>query len=270
MHMYKAYNYSLDEEALSLAGGSQLQEWLLKRLSAYMLDGVSQPLFAGDLWTGLADHARNSLADDIASTTATDPPAQQIWQLFITQRLRRETVLSLNEFRSIAETRLPILDNDLISLLLAAPPSLKLGEEIQSALLKRFRPEFLGVVNANTGTRVGAGPLRRKLSSLKLRALGKLGLPGYQPYERLGLWLKRELAGLVANILLDPQTLDRGIYRPDALRAVVSNHQSGKANHTYLIMALMIFELGQRYLERPIGAAGNGAPPELAIAGVTP
>jgi asparagine synthase (glutamine-hydrolysing) len=252
MHMCKAYNYSLDEEALSLVGGSQLEAWLLKRLPAYMLDGVKKPLFAGDLWTDLAHHARTSLADDISATVSADPPAQQIWQLFITQRLRRETVLSLNEFRSVAETRLPILDNELIAILLAAPPSLKLGEEIQSALLRRFRPEFLGVVNANTGTRVGAGPWMRKFSSLKLRALAKLGLPGYQPYERLGLWLKRELRDMVSNILLDPQTLDRGVYEPDGIRAVVENHQAGKANHTYLIMALMIFELGQRYLERAL------------------
>ncbi len=267
MHMYKAYNYSLDEEALALGSESQLHAWLLKRLSAYMLDGVSQPLFAGEFWDGLAEHARSSLADDIAATAATDIPAQKIWQLFIAQRLRRETVLSLNEFRSIAETRLPILDNDLIALLLAAPPALKLGEEIQSALLRRFRPEFLRVVNANTGTRVGAGPLRRKLSSLRLRALAKLGLPGYQPYERLGLWLKRELRGMVSDILLDPRTLDRGIYQPDALRAVVANHQTGKANHTYLIMALMIFELGQRYLEQPIAGGNGDSSPELAALG---
>jgi asparagine synthase (glutamine-hydrolysing) len=267
MHMYKAYNYSLDEEALALSGGEQLQAWLFKRLSAYMLDGVSQPLFAGELWTGLADHARASLAGDIAATAAADPPAQQIWQLFLTQRLRRETVLSLNEFRSVAETRLPILDNELVALLLAAPPALKLGEEIQAALLQRFRPEFLKVVNANTGTHVGAGPLRRKLSSLKRRVLAKLGLPGYQPYERLGLWLKRELRGLVSDILLDPRTLDRGLYRPDALRTVVANHQAGQANHTYLLMALMIFELGQRYLEQPLEGVKDAAPP-LAAAGV--
>ena len=268
MHMYKAYNYSLDEEALSLAGGSQLQTWLQKRLSAYMLDGVKMPLFAGDLWTDLAHHAHASLADDIAATAAAQPPAQQIWQLFLTQRLRRETVLSLNEFRSVAETRLPILDNELISLLLAAPPSLKLGEEIQSALLRRFRPEFLSVVNANTGTRVGAGPWRRKLSSLKLRVLAKLGLPGYQPYERLGLWLKRELRAMVSDILLDPQTLDRGVYEPDGIRAIVANHQAGRGNHTYLIMALMIFELGQRNLERP--PTGDDLPVELSAAGVSP
>jgi len=229
---------------------------------------VKMPLFAGDLWTDLAHHAHASLADDIAATAAAQPPAQQIWQLFLTQRLRRETVLSLNEFRSVAETRLPILDNELISLLLAAPPSLKLGEEIQSALLRRFRPEFLSVVNANTGTRVGAGPWRRKLSSLKLRVLAKLGLPGYQPYERLGLWLKRELRAMVSDILLDPQTLDRGVYEPDGIRAIVANHQAGRGNHTYLIMALMIFELGQRNLERP--PTGDDLPVELSAAGVSP
>lgn len=248
MHMYKAYNYSLDEASLAVGSVGELEQWLFGRLSAYMLDGVKEPVFQGDLWNELEPLARRSLADDVAGTADADPPAQRIWQLFVTQRLRRETVLSLNEFRSIAETRLPILDNDLIALLLAAPPGIKLGEEIQQALLQRYRPEFLRVVNANTGTRVGAGPWARKFSSLKLRALAKLGLPGYQPYERLGLWLKHELGGLVRDILLDPQTLDRGLYRADGIRAVVENHQAGRANHTYLIMALMIFELGQRYL----------------------
>jgi asparagine synthase (glutamine-hydrolysing) len=268
MHMYKAYNYSLDEGSLAVGSVGQLEQWLFGRLSAYMLDGVKEPVFQGDLWNELGPLARQSLADDVAGTAAVEPPSQRIWQLFVTQRLRRETVLSLNEFRSIAETRLPILDNDLIALLLAAPPGIKLGEEIQQALLKRYRPEFLRVVNANTGTRVGAGPWARKFSSLKLRALAKLGLPGYQPYERLGLWLKRELRQMVRDILLDPQTLDRGLYRADGLRTVVENHQAGRANHTYLIMALMIFELGQRYLfadasagepqpRQPAGAMGG-------------
>jgi hypothetical protein len=123
-----------------------------------------------------------------------------------------------------------------------------LGEEIQQALLRRFRPEFLRVVNANTGTRVGAGPWARRWSSLWLRGAAKLGLPGYQPYERLGLWLRRELVDVVRELLLDEQTLDRGLYDADGMRAVVENHLAGRRNHTYLIMGLMIWELGQRYL----------------------
>lgn len=254
MHMYKAYNYSLDEEALGLSSVQQLQAWLQQRLQAYMLQGIERPLFAKGLQDAFLPLATESLRADVVEAEAPGPVAQRIWQLFITQRLRRETVLSLNKFRSVAETRLPFFDNELMSLLLAAPPELKLGEKLQAGILKRYRPEFLGVVNANTGTKVGAGPLRRKCSSLMLRAAAKLGFPGYQPYERLGLWLRRELAGTVRGILLDPVTLDRGLYDSDGIRGVVENHLAGRRNHTFLLMSLMIFELGQRYLTREISS----------------
>ena len=62
--------------------------------------------------------------------------------------------------------------------------------------------------NANNGATMSAGPLMQKFGEFKLRVLAKLGVPGYQPYERLGLWLRRELRDLVLRILLDPQCLD--------------------------------------------------------------
>jgi len=258
MHMYKAYNYSLDEEALAISNEEALEAWLLKRLQAYMLNGVERPIFAADIQRELPALARQSLRDDIEGAAHCPSVPQRIWQLFVTQRLRRETVISLNKFRSVAETRLPFLDNALVPLLLAAPPSLKLGEEIQQAILRRCRPEFLKVVNANTGTRVGAGPWARKWSSFWLRGAAKLGLPGYQPYERLGLWLRRELAATVRDVLLDSRTLDRGLYDADGVRAVVENHLAGKRNHTFLIMGLMICELGQRYLASDPGSCREG------------
>lgn len=73
-------------------------------------------------------------------------------------------------------------------------------------------------------------------------------MPGYQPYERLGLWLRRELKPFVARTLLDRRCLDRGLFEPDTVRRVVAAHTSGRANHTFLIMALLIFELGQRMM----------------------
>ena len=259
MHMYKAYNYSLDEEALGLSSEEALEALLLRRLQAYMLDGVERPIFAADIQRELPALARQSLHEDIRDAAASPTVPQRIWQLFVTQRLRRETVISLNKFRSVAETRLPFFDSELVSLLLAAPPGLKLGEEIQEAVLRRYRPEFLQVVNANTGTRVGAGAWARKWSSLWLRGAAKLGLPGYQPYERLGLWLRRELAPIVRSVLLDPRTLERGLYDADGLRAVVENHLIGRRNHTFLIMGLMICELGQRYLAGECGSAEEPA-----------
>src|SRR5436305_5485298 len=102
-------------------------------------------------------------------------------------------MLSLLKFRSVVEPRLPYLDNDLIPALLSAPTNMKLGEEIQARILSRHRPDFLRVVNANTGARVGAPPWQAKVATFQMKVLAKLGVPGYQPYERLGLWLRREL-----------------------------------------------------------------------------
>ena len=46
MHMTKAYNYSLDAEAMQLKGDAALEDWLWRHLQAYILDGVDGPLFA--------------------------------------------------------------------------------------------------------------------------------------------------------------------------------------------------------------------------------
>jgi len=52
----------------------------------------------------------------------------------------------------------------------------------------------------------------------------------------------------VRDILLVPQTLDRGVFQPVGVKAVVKQHLEQGRNHTYLLMALMIFELGLRRL----------------------
>jgi asparagine synthase (glutamine-hydrolysing) len=169
--------------------------------------------------------------------------------------LRRETALSLMEFGSVVETRLPYLDSDLIELLLAAPPRLKLGDTIQTYILRRHRPVFLDVVNTNTGARLGAGRLERLAAKARMKILAKLGVKGYQPYERLGLWLRRELRPLVQKLLLNPACLDRGVFNPDTVRAVVSSHLEGRRNQTFLLLNLMIFELGQHESSGRAGAA---------------
>jgi hypothetical protein len=123
---------------------------------------------------------------------------------------------------------------------------LKLGEDIQAHILGRRRPDFLGVTNVNTGTRVGAGAWAKAVSHFRMRVLAKLGVKGYQPYERLGLWLRRELRPLVQKLLLSDRCLGRGLFDPQAVRAVVDAHLSGRHNHTFLLLTLMIYETGQR------------------------
>jgi asparagine synthase (glutamine-hydrolysing) len=247
LHMSKAYNYSVDDEALRLTNETDLEAWLWKRLQAYLLDGVDGPLFA-DAAVDRTHVARESLRRAIASTPASEPPVQRIAHLFLDQRLRRETSLSLMKFRSVVEPRMPYMDRALVERLLAIPVEWKLDDELQTYILRKRQPRFCNVENTNTGSVLGAGRLRRTAAGLRMKALSKIGVPGYQPYERLGLWLRRELAPLVEDILLDEACLDRGIFAPDTVRTVVERHLSGARNHTYLIMALMVFEVGHREL----------------------
>ncbi len=253
LHMRKAYNYSLDDTALGLRDEEQLDEWLFQHLQAYMLDGVDQPLFVGELQQHLKELARESLRNCLQASATASPPTQRIWHLFVSERLRRETMMSMVKFNSVVEFRLPYLDNELVTLLLSIPAEYKLDELLQAFILQERRPEFLRITNSNTGAGVGASKLRKRVASLQHRVFAKLGVPGYQPYERLGLWLRRELKPTVEQILLCDETLDRGVFDPDGVRSVVTNHGQNRRNHTFLLMAMMIFELGQRMLtQQPV------------------
>ncbi len=264
LHMRKAYNYSIDAEALAIQTQEELETWLQRRLGAYLMDSLDTPVFRPNVQNEMQALARDTLREAIAPLANIDPAPQRIWHLFLTGRLRRETSLSMVKFRSVVEPRLPYLDNDLIDLLLATPVEHKLGDEIQSHMLRAHRPGFLNIVNANTGAPLRAGKLHTSIASFRRRVFAKLGFRGYQPYERLGLWLRREVAPVVRDILLDEQCLERPYFSADGIRRAVEGHLSGGRNHTYLLMALMIFELGQRQFAELGRATSDRSPARIA------
>jgi hypothetical protein len=241
--MRKAYAFSLDDAVLQ-ATEPQLEQWLWAHLSGYMLDGVPRDLFTVDVQTLAQDSLRRALT----RTGEAASPVDRVWPLFVNERLHRETALSMHMFGCFSTIRMPYIDNDVVDALYAMPAYMKLGDELQTTILRHRGPDFLNVVNSNTGARVGARPLVAKATHFRMRVSAKLGLPGYQPYERLGLWLKRELRPFVERILLGDALAARGLFRPDAVRRAVSQHLSGQENHTFLLMALLIFELGQEAL----------------------
>ena len=248
LHMSKAYNFSMDDEAFGITDEATLEGWLRRRLRGWMVDGLEGSPLAGLTRAEFVERADLSLRACLDEASHVEPLLHRIWHMFLAQRLRRETAMSMLEYSQYLRVRLPYLDNDVVDALFDMPPTLKRGERIQAALLARFRPAFLDIVNANTGTRIGAGEMRRRLSTLRKRALAKLGVPGYQPYERLGLWLKRELRPLVEGVLLSERCTDRGVLDPDTVRRTLTAHLDGQANHTYPIMAMLIVEVGQRML----------------------
>ena len=261
MHMSKAYNYSLDRKSLALQTEAEVADWAYSSLRTYMLAGVDGPLASGTDRRGLEALARESLESCLAQADGILPPVHRIWHLFLTQRLHREVALSLAEYDSVAETRLPYLDNELVDCLMMLPPADKLGGTIQAHILRCNKPEFLNIVNVNTGARVGAGPVVCAITSVRQRLYAKLRLAGYQPYERLGLWLRRQLRPMVEGLLLSERCRQRGLFHPDTLEMVVADHMDKRRNHTFLLLALMVVELGQRMFVEGWGGNSDGETP---------
>jgi asparagine synthase (glutamine-hydrolysing) len=246
LHMHKAYNFSVDGSFAEVGDGASLHRWLSKRLQSFLTLGVPEPLLKGVGQNAFAESGELSLRKALSRTEGLDHKLDRLSLLFLEQRTRRETAMSMVKFNSVVEARLPFLNGDFIDSVFASDPQLRVGEQVQTFMLQKHRPEFLKPANSNTGAPVGASPLYRKLCYYRMRLFAKLGIKGYQPYERLGLWLKRELRPFVESILLDPACLDRGLLNADCIRNVVSRHMNSQANHTYLLMAMMIVELGIR------------------------
>lgn len=245
MHMSKAYAFSIDEAGLRLDSKQTLVDWLWRHLTGYMIGAVDERLFTGNFGGRMRDMARAALEQQASRYDAVEPVPQRIWRLFLSERLRRETAPSLQLFRNFVETRVPFLDPALVEPLLRAPVDLKVGDELQAYILRNHRPSFLDIVNANTGAPLSAGAWRSRAAYVRMKVLAKLGVAGYQPYERLGLWLARDLKPLVHRLLLSDAFFSRGIFEPAGIRALLEQHESRRRNHTYLIMALLIFEIAQ-------------------------
>ncbi|MDO4576225.1 MAG: asparagine synthase-related protein [Planctomycetia bacterium] len=254
-HMSKAYAFSLEASDLHSFSGPQsqahrqrLEEWAYSHLQAFLMQNVKGKLFAGFVGMHLEEYSREAMRQILqdAGLEQHADVAQTVWHLYLRQRVAREISMSMRKFDAYVNVRLPILDRRLLELLFRLPVSMKMGETIQKRILEKYRPDFLRVKNVNTGTYIGAGSLRQKVAGLQQRAMAKFGFPGYQPYEKMGLWLRRELREYVQNTILNSEFLDSGFYNPDVLRNIVQEHNDG-INHTYLILALTIVARGIKY-----------------------
>ena len=246
LHLDKAYNFSVDEEFLKLPETASPSRWCASRLSAFMLAGLDRPLLRGIDQIGMQQVADQALDGCLRDSEYLESKFNRLSHLFLGQRTRRETALSMTIFGSVVETRIPYLDRDVVAAVLSIPGDMRLGDHLQAAMIRRRNPALLRVVNSNTGARLGAPKWLQRAATFRMKLFGKLGLRGYQPYERLGLWLRRELQPLVREVLLSAASLENGLFVPETIRWIVEEHTSGRRNFTYLIQALMILELGRR------------------------
>jgi asparagine synthase (glutamine-hydrolysing) len=120
------------------------------------------------------------------------------------------------------------------------------GLEARSPLLDHELMEFAAAI-----------PAGLKVRGQEKKWIFREALRGWLPNEILdrpkqgfsvpiGDWFRRELRDLAHEVLLDPHSLSRGYFRPEALRSMLDRHARGADQETKPIWALFMLELWHR------------------------
>ena len=65
----------------------------------------------------------------------------------------------------------------------------------------------------------------------------------------ISAWFRGPLRDYLREVLLSPQALGRGYFRPAVLRRYIDEHQSGRKERSYGLWALLMLELWHRMAE---------------------
>src|SRR5207244_4633006 len=132
-------------------------------------------------------------------------------------------ILNKVDIASIAyglEARCPMLDHEVVDLAAALPLEWKMRRGRGKKILIETFADLLP-------------------PAIQRRSKMGFGVP-------LDHWFRDELRPLLQEVLLDPQSLGRGHFRPEAVQQLVSEHVSGKWDHSYRLWSLLLLELWQQ------------------------
>jgi asparagine synthase (glutamine-hydrolysing) len=115
------------------------------------------------------------------------------------------------------EARSPFLDHHVIEFAASLPSDFKLRGLTTKYLLKRVLGNLLPSENLT----------RRKMG---------FGVP-------INHWLRGKMQAFLRETLLSEKAQNRGIFRPEVVKAMVDRHTSGKQDHSHQLWTLMMLEL---------------------------
>jgi asparagine synthase (glutamine-hydrolysing) len=130
------------------------------------------------------------------------------------------TKVDIASMANSLECRAPFLDHRVVELAARMPIDCKLKGRRSKRILQQAFPELLP-----------SGVMRRP----------KMGFG--VPLEQ---WFRHELKDYARQVLLDPRALERGYFRPEVVRRMLDEHQSGSFDHSYRLWGLLFFELWQK------------------------
>lgn len=134
------------------------------------------------------------------------------------------------------EVRVPILDHLFVEWVTGLPADFKMRDGKQKYIL-------------------------RKLAE-------RVGVPRevlYRPKQGFALplvhWMRNELKDLILTVLLEPKTLQRGYFNPQAVQQLLDEHFRGRRNHSDRIWRLLMLELWHRNFLASFQASDSSSEP---------
>jgi asparagine synthase (glutamine-hydrolysing) len=124
------------------------------------------------------------------------------------------------------ESRVPLLDNEVIDFAASLPSRMKIREGRRKHILKRAVAGLLP-------------------PSIVRRRKQGFGVP-------IGAWFRGGLTQLFRDVLLSPTATQRGYFQPSFIQRIVEEHLAGTRDHSFRLWQLVVFELWhRRYLDAP-------------------
>jgi asparagine synthase (glutamine-hydrolysing) len=196
-------------------------------------------------WVSIFDDARlpGLLADDFRTRLGSADPADFILAAydecpsrdFVTRTTSADVltylpcdILNKVDIASMAyglEARCPLLDHEVVDLAAGMPIEWKMHRGRGKKILIETFSDLLP-------------------PAIQTRSKMGFGVP-------LDHWFRGELQPLLKEVLLDRRSLDRGLFRPQAVAQLVEEHIASRWDHSYRLWSLLVLELWQqKFLDR--------------------
>ena len=133
------------------------------------------------------------------------------------------------------EVRVPMLDHEFVGWVASLPIDLKMRTGSRKFILKKLG-ERLGIPSAL---------LHRRKQGFQLPLVD---------------WMRDSMKDQFLRVLLEPRTLQRGYFKPQAVRDMVDEHTRGRRNRSGILWRMLVLELWHRNFMEARSAGENARP----------
>jgi asparagine synthase (glutamine-hydrolysing) len=244
-----AWPFQVKDEVLRQRTRAELTSYLEPESDRANPDWLS--LFAdSSVRKAIADPA-DTYTDFIGRLDAALTPAETLSLMYLQINEAGSVAAYRNSLRGYADMALPYADDAFLELVLGTRVADRRDSTIHHYIICRHYPPLMKIANSNNGAPLDASRLRRVLTEKFLLLMRRLGCPGFRHYHNVEVWIRKSLLESVRSLLLEPRTLQRGLYDPVHLRQILE--ETERPGVSKLLARLVMLEVWFRmFIDREI------------------